>query len=145
MTLAELAEAIIVDTKGKKLDPEDRSLDIKIFLEICASLISLGDNMVSDDRFRFDVDTRKYHRNVYKSKTETDGKVNIEEYFSLEMRSQEGKLDYSKAVRLAHYSVKEYLVSKVIMEGRASRFAVAEASAYQYMAEVCLVYLLHFD
>ena len=30
------------------------------------------------------------------------------------------------------------------MEGRASRFAVAEASAHQYMAEVCLVYLMHF-
>ena len=107
MTLAELAEAIVVDTKGKKFDTEDRLLDVKITFEICASLISLGDNIVSDDRFRFDIDTRKHHRNVYKSKTEIDRKVNIEEYFSLGMRSQEGKLDYSKEVRLAHYSVKE--------------------------------------
>ena len=109
MTLAELAEAIVVDTKGKRFEPDDRLLDVKIAFEICASLISSGDNIVSDDRFRFDVNTRKHHRNVCKSKTEIDGKVNTKEYFSLGMRSQEGKLDYSKEFRLAYYSVKEYL------------------------------------
>jgi hypothetical protein len=48
-------------------------------------------------------------------------------------------------VRLAHYSVKEYLVSTQIQKGQAKKFAIKETEAHEYMGEACLIYLLHFN
>ncbi|KAI9776989.1 MAG: hypothetical protein M1839_009133 [Geoglossum umbratile] len=50
-----------------------------------------------------------------------------------------------RELRLAHYSVKEYLVSKRIQESKANRFAVKETEAHEYMGESCLIYLLYFN
>lgn len=47
-------------------------------------------------------------------------------------------------LRLAHYSVKEYLISDRIRAGRASQYSVTN-SANDYIAESCLTYLLHFN
>ncbi|KAI9768114.1 MAG: hypothetical protein M1839_004195 [Geoglossum umbratile] len=46
-------------------------------------------------------------------------------------------------LRLAHYSVKEYLVSKQIQKSQAKKFAINEA--HEYMGEACLIYLLYFN
>ncbi|KAI9878142.1 MAG: hypothetical protein M1830_001788 [Pleopsidium flavum] len=53
--------------------------------------------------------------------------------------------DEMRELQLAHYSVKEYIVSERIRSGRAKAFAVVEAQAHEYMAEASLVYLLSFD
>ena len=45
-------------------------------------------------------------------------------------------------IRLAHFSVKEYLVSDRI---RASQYSIKEITANISIAETCLVYLLQFD
>jgi len=47
-------------------------------------------------------------------------------------------------VRLAHYSVKEYLVSERIQNGPASQYSIREVHANVSIAETCLVYLLQF-
>ena len=46
-------------------------------------------------------------------------------------------------LRLAHFSVKEYLVSDRVQTGPASRYSVKEC-ADDYIAQTCLTYLLHF-
>ena len=46
-------------------------------------------------------------------------------------------------VRLAHFSVKEYLVSQRIRHGPATDYGLEEADSNESMAEECLVYLLH--
>jgi ankyrin repeat protein len=48
-------------------------------------------------------------------------------------------------LRLAHYSVQEYLVSERIRKGSASFFGIIRVSADALIAEVCLTYILLFD
>jgi ankyrin repeat protein len=48
-------------------------------------------------------------------------------------------------VRLAHFSVKEYLVSEQIRSGRTARYSIQEIPANTSIAEICLAYLLQFD
>lgn len=50
---------------------------------------------------------------------------------------------YPKSVVLAHYSVKEFLVSKRILTGMASKFCFDEEQAHGFIASCCLIYLLH--
>jgi hypothetical protein len=48
-------------------------------------------------------------------------------------------------VRLAHFSVKEYLVSKRIQDGPAAQFSIQEIPASASIAAICVAYLLQFD
>jgi Ankyrin repeats (3 copies) len=48
-------------------------------------------------------------------------------------------------VRLAHFSVKEYLVSKRIQDGPAAQFSIQEIPTNASIAEICVAYLLQFD
>lgn len=48
-------------------------------------------------------------------------------------------------VRLAHFSVKEYLVSERIRAGPAIRYSIRAIDANVSIAEICLAYLLLFD
>ena len=50
----------------------------------------------------------------------------------------------SEEVRLAHYSVKEYLVSDRVRVGAAKKYSISEIAANTLIAETCLAYLLHF-
>jgi hypothetical protein len=46
-------------------------------------------------------------------------------------------------LRLAHFSVKEYLISDCIRTGPASRYTI-EDFAEECIAQTCLIYLLYF-
>ena len=48
-------------------------------------------------------------------------------------------------IKLAHFSVKEYLVSVDIQKGPASMYAISRELADTSIAEACLALLLHFD
>ena len=50
-----------------------------------------------------------------------------------------------RKLQLAHYSVKEYIVSSRIQTTQAKKFAIKENEAHEYMGEACLIYLLHFN
>ena len=51
---------------------------------------------------------------------------------------------YKKSViRLAHFSVKEYLVSKRILASNAAPYAVGDGLAHRFIAQSCLVYLMY--
>jgi ankyrin repeat protein len=50
-----------------------------------------------------------------------------------------------QVVRLAHYSVKEYLVSNRIQEGQAARYSMQAAACHINMARACLGYLEQFQ
>lgn len=51
----------------------------------------------------------------------------------------------TKEMRLAHYSVKEYLLSDRIKRGFGANFHLMEVSAHRSIAEICCTYLLSFD
>ncbi|KAL7935792.1 ankyrin repeat-containing domain protein [Trichoderma chlorosporum] len=48
-------------------------------------------------------------------------------------------------VALAHFSIKEYLTSDRILQGRASVFAFTEADAHLHIGRLCLAYVLHIS
>ncbi|KAE9381121.1 hypothetical protein N431DRAFT_1674 [Stipitochalara longipes BDJ] len=48
-------------------------------------------------------------------------------------------------IRLAHFSIKEYLVSERIRSSKASHFAIVEQEAHTRIAESCLVYHLQLS
>lgn len=47
-------------------------------------------------------------------------------------------------VTLAHFSVKEYLVSDRIQESPAQQFTISNSVAHYFIAECCLLYILHY-
>ena len=51
----------------------------------------------------------------------------------------------TREIKVAHYSVREYLLSDRIQEGPARVFAIDETDANRHIAEICLSYLLSFD
>jgi hypothetical protein len=59
-------------------------------------------------------------------------------------RSTTGSKDYSKVVTLAHYSVKEYLISERSLQSRATRYNIQDIACNEFIAKSCLGYLLQF-
>ncbi|PNP46217.1 hypothetical protein TGAMA5MH_02252 [Trichoderma gamsii] len=53
-----------------------------------------------------------------------------------------GRYREDTCIRLAHFSVKEYLISSRICEGPAKAFAISEADAHLHIAHCCLAYHL---
>ena len=51
----------------------------------------------------------------------------------------------AQSVRLAHYSVKEYLTSERIRDQPAARYTIQEIPANCFISASCLAYLLQFD
>src|ERR1700733_5592483 len=54
-------------------------------------------------------------------------------------------MDMAGVVKLAHLSVKEYLVSGRILKGIASSFSISAKVSHTLIAQTCLAYLLQFD
>ena len=48
-------------------------------------------------------------------------------------------------VKLAHFSVKEYLASEKILKGAAGPLHISEKLSHSLISQTCLVYLLHFS
>jgi len=59
--------------------------------------------------------------------------------------SQDGQLVPAEYMRLAYYSVKEYLTSEAISQGPCSEFNINEADAHASVALSCIAYLLHIQ
>ncbi|KAF3762568.1 ankyrin, partial [Cryphonectria parasitica EP155] len=69
---------------------------------------------------------------------------NVLRYVSSLVVTQDGNRGYSPAnVRLAHFTIKEYLTSARIAEGPAATFAFTEPNAHLHIAHCCLAYHHH--
>ncbi|KAH0556010.1 hypothetical protein GP486_006045, partial [Trichoglossum hirsutum] len=60
------------------------------------------------------------------------------------LSSNEGPTGNTNEIKLAHFSVKEYLVSRRVKAGPASRYFIQEIPASISIAETCIAYLLQF-
>ena len=58
---------------------------------------------------------------------------------------KDDQTEETRKLQLAHYSVKEYIVSSRILTSQGKNFAIKETEAHEYMGEACLIYLLHFN
>ena len=63
----------------------------------------------------------------------------------LALESQTSKDSDSVIVELAHFSVKEYLISERILQGKARRYSIHEINANISICNDCLAYLLDLD
>ena len=63
---------------------------------------------------------------------------------SAHVEDSETYADKAVELRLAHFSVKEYLVSRKLETSSLSRFHIAETIAHASISKTCLAYLMHF-
>ena len=138
LQLEELAEIFAIDVdETPRFDPQRRLFEPRDILTICSSLITLTNDlhMVSDE--------------------ESDDEEEEESATGLSEESQDpdtqslaGTSDSERSktyVRLAHFSVKEYLVSVRIRHGAAPLYSIREIESHGVLAEDCIAYLLKFD
>ena len=64
---------------------------------------------------------------------------------SLELESADLDDNKDKVLRLAHFSVKEYLVSDRILQGEAKQYSIQEMDAHISIQNDCLAYLLEIS
>ena len=141
MRLEEIAEVIAIDPNSSPpFDLGKRFEDPSDILEICSSLVSVEDvegQRPHQNEVDIDIDDNedadKYNHSW--SDTVTRGTNN-------EPRQKTER--YRKAkIRLAHFSVKEYLVSDRIQHSPSFAYSLKEEVSNELIAADCLVYLLH--
>ncbi|KAI9656998.1 MAG: hypothetical protein M1829_000355 [Trizodia sp. TS-e1964] len=122
LSMRELAEVVSIDIERKPAIDRNEILEDPIdVLDICLSLVSV---------------------------VMTEANDSTEDYDSTKESSKnESHLSATKSgiVTLAHYSVKEYLVSTRICQGQAMRYSMQALVCHGYIAECCINYLLQFE
>ncbi|EPS39617.1 hypothetical protein H072_6587 [Dactylellina haptotyla CBS 200.50] len=127
LTIRELAEGMVVDTSDQRFDAEEhRLIYYREVLDICSSLVT--------------VSTVEHNENDLKW---------LREKVDIERRSFRSEENHDvELVQLAHFSVKEYLISekpKGTEAGQISRFRFSNKIAHRCIAQMSLVYLLDFS
>jgi hypothetical protein len=117
MTVGEVAEMLAINLDDDpRFIPDQRLLDAQDVFTICSSLVTISDSNILSDKAR--------------SRDPDNHSAVIREA---------GKL------QLAHFSVKEYLISDRIRLRAAARYGFNIISANTFISRACLVYLLQFD
>ena len=127
LCLAEVAEVIAIDVNdAPQFDAERRFADPHDILEICSSLVTveIGPSPVS------------LHG-------DSDVEPDVVSDAELDAESDDDKKRL--IIRLAHFSVKEYLISDRIRDGPATAYSLQEIPSNKCLAEDCVIYLLQFD
>ncbi len=135
LRLSELAEAVAVEPECGWDFLDNRLFDRQKILTICSSLVTVSDRVLTTFRkplpfealFPFEIIS-----GGDPSCSETADTVPSETFNDCE-------------IRLAHYSVKEYLASERILQGPSSFFATLDTPAQVLITKTCLTYLLLFD
>ena len=130
LRVEELAEIVAINTTGNPwFDPENRFPEQREILTTCSSLVTI-------EKFMYE--------HAYVEQHAYDEEFWRKDFANGDSRVLLGSKRF-EAVRLAHFSVKEYLVSERIREQAAAKYAIQEIPANASIAETCLAYLLHFD
>jgi ankyrin repeat protein len=128
LRIQELAEIVTVDKMDVEDEPEfdsDRRFpEPRDVLALCSSLVSTVTTTLQEDM---------------------GGSEDSSESEEAGWGSEEAVENPIELVRLAHFSVKEYLVSERIQAGSARRYCIREIDAHLSIAETCLAYLFQFD
>ena len=117
MTLGQVAEAVLVGREQQSMAPGDQFRDVHDLLDLCSSFLCLA------------------------------GTPPLGSLLSLQKRIDREQVasDAYLVLRLAHSSVKEYILSDRTNTASVSMHRLTTGNAQRLMAEVCLVYLNQFD
>jgi ankyrin repeat domain-containing protein 50 len=145
LRIEELAEAAVVDSNlSPPFDPEERLHDpCNDILEILGSLVTISSEEISnnalDDIRNSDLDGALWVSDLDVALRDSDLDVTLSDS-DYDLTDSTGK-----EIRLAHFSVKEYLLSNRIGISSASEFRATSVEADRFMSESCLQYILHYD
>lgn len=128
LSVDEIIEALAVDIDGLgRYDPASRFNDgADDLARICPGFIEI---VLEDDE-----------PNVWVADWSDEA-----EYAPWSKRHKKAKSGSRWIVRIAHYSVQEYLLSDAIATSRASNFALSAPSQHGRLSKVCLLYLKNSD
>ena len=125
LRLEELVETFAIDPNATpRFDANRRLPEPRDILQLCSSLITLSDHDDDD------------------SDGKSDRKLTADSVYS---QSDSVAISSFTYVRLAHFSVKEYLVSDRIQRGATPHYSVQEIESHDVLARDCIAYLLKFD
>ncbi|KAK6356878.1 hypothetical protein TWF718_001218 [Orbilia javanica] len=122
LLLAELGEAAVIDPSfGPFNADESRFLDPGKILELCGSLITIGQKKVPTNGFRGGGDWL-----LQKCRNES--------------RYSTRDLPLFTTVSLSHYSVKEYLTAERLQTGTLSRYFMEEKLSHRFLTQCAILY-----
>ena len=148
LRLEELAEVVGITGSDPSFHPDERLADPQDVLNICSTLITTESSTAESYKLspgHFDCQCR--------DRINDFGPLfNCDCYWPSSsagrFRSHE-EMDYSETLqtyaRLAHFSVKEYLISSRIPTDTGFSFKICESAAQSMMYASCLAYLLHVN
>jgi hypothetical protein len=127
LNIEELAEAAVVDSNlSPPFDPEERLHDpCNDIIEILGSLVTTSSKRVANHAWHFSWNS------------DLDVTSNRPDISLADLGCRE--------IRLAHFSVKEYLLSDRITSSPAPEFKATSLEANQFISESCLLYIFHYD
>ena len=135
LSLSQLVEIIAIDEdEDPRFDPERRFPEPEDILLMCSSLVTATEvdhALWEHDAWEYDA----WEEDAWEKDALED---NASEDDSRQRRERTVK------VELAHFSVKEYLVSSQIMDGKAGKYSIQENDAHVGIARDCLSYILYF-
>jgi hypothetical protein len=131
-TLGELVEAAIIDPcEESSIDVENRG-NIEDSLNILSGLVATQEKQAADGQSGSESE-------LFVSDVSSTASGHDDITHHLRLSSSQTR------VRLAHFSVKEYLESKRIVKSDASYFYLDVAIGHRNLAQSCLTYLRHYN
>lgn len=127
LTLGELAEATIINPAGDGIVDTYNRGHLEDTLDILSGLVAVDRN--DEDEERKDSES--------KAASSKDTDIND---------AHTGwRIGKDTKVKLAHFSVKEYLESKRILQSNAKNFYLEPAKDHRFLAQSCLTYIAYYS
>ncbi|SMR63968.1 unnamed protein product [Zymoseptoria tritici ST99CH_3D1] len=133
LTLGELAEVTIINPEGTGSVDFDERGDIEDTLDILSGLITVvseAEPMQGNEEEQWTDDEDPPRDSASGIRVDPDATTFV---------------DKLTRVRLAHFSVQEYLESRRIRDGKAKDFSLVVSMGHTFLAHSCLTYLEHYS
>jgi ankyrin repeat protein len=155
LTIAEIAEVVAIDIdRDPAFDAEEVLEDPLDILNICTSLVTITAKAESEaiGTDYADIDGDMGEETDEDEDTDDDVDKDEDTDEEDEDTDEDGDSAYSgtssherteQYVQLAHYSVKEYLISDRIQQSRARNYGIEAASCNDFLAQSCIAYITH--
>ena len=151
LSLLQLAEVIAIDEdENPRFDPERRFPEPEDILLICSSLVTATEEEVDvplDPSFLPNADVLELYGPEIVALVALADEALADDASADDVSDDDSRQRRRMRVfmvKLAHFSVKEYLVSSQIIEGEAGKYSVQELDSNVRIARDCLSYISYF-
>ncbi|KAK3613761.1 hypothetical protein LTR56_027692 [Elasticomyces elasticus] len=143
-SLSELVDAAIIDPTEEGCVATDERGGLEDTLEILSGLVVvLGIN--AEDYESKDGGQERDHETNDRESDSTPSEMLDHKDIDTPAAYRYQRIRGDTKVRLAHFSVKEYLESKRILQSGAKMFYLEGAIGHRFLAQSCLTYIMHYS